>query len=378
MNESQLQMMDLFEVEGVGFMKEFVFTGFPGFIASQLIRVVAKKEKGIAAIVLPTEMDKAKREAVEIERLYHCGSIRLMEGDITKKGLGLNKEDSAYLKEKEVVFWHLAAIYDLAVPRDIAWKVNVEGTSHVNQFVSELPNLERFMYFSTAYVAGDREGTLYEDELIRPKNFKNFYEETKFEAELLVEAMKDAFPVTIIRPGIVRGHSETGETIKFDGPYFFLNMIDRLRNLPFIPYIGKSTAFINVVPVDYILEASVYLSEHTAAEGQTVHLTDPNPHPVEEVYRKMVQEKTGKVPKLRLPHKVAAFSLKSISLQRLLGVEAETLDYLTWRAKFDTSNAERLLEGSAIECADFLETIPNMVKFYELHKNNKKFHVKIG
>ncbi|MCJ1907067.1 SDR family oxidoreductase [Planococcus ruber] len=359
-------------------MEEIVFTGFPGFIASQLIRTVLKKETSAAAIVLPTEMEKAKKEAIEIQRLTRCEPIRLMEGDITKEGLGLNDADAAFLKEKEVVFWHLAAIYDLAVPREIAWKVNVEGTKNVNRFVSELPRLKRYIYFSTAFVAGDREGTLYENELIRPKNFKNFYEETKFEAELLVEAMKEIYPVTIIRPGIVRGNSETGETIKFDGPYFFLNMIDRLRKLPIIPYIGRSTAFINVVPVDYILKASVYLSNHKEAEGKTVHLTDPSPHPVEEVYRKMVQEITGKTPKLRLPHAVAALSLKSVSLQRFLGVEAETLDYLTWNAHFDTATAKRLLEGSDIVCADFLETIPAMVRFYELHKFNKNFHVTIG
>ena len=75
---------------------------------------------------------------------------------------------------------------------------------------------------------GKREGKLLETELIRPYSFKNHYEETKFEAELLVEELKKDVAVTIIRPGIVRGHSKTGETIKFDGPYFFMNMIDQI------------------------------------------------------------------------------------------------------------------------------------------------------
>ena len=121
--------------------------------------------------------------------------------------------------------WHLAAVYDLAVPKDIAWKVNVHGTDTFNQVVVQFPHLKRYMYFSTAYVAGKREGKLLETELIRPSGFKNHYEETKFEAELLVENLKEKIPVTIIRPGIVRGNSKTGETIKFDGPYFFINMI---------------------------------------------------------------------------------------------------------------------------------------------------------
>lgn len=360
-------------------MREAVFTGFPGFIASQLIRksISQDKEIGVTAIILASERDKAEKEAKRIQQESGCRPIRLMEGDITKPGLGLEPPDISYLQNQTVIFWHLAAIYDLAVPRDLAWKVNVEGTDSVNKFVAGLPNLERYVYFSTAYVAGKREGVLREDELVRPAEFKNYYEETKFEAEVLVEVMKESLPVTIIRPGIVRGHSKTGETIKFDGPYFFLNMINRMKRMPIIPYIGKSSSYINVVPIDYILEASIQLSTLKEAEGQTVHLTDPNPHPVEEVYRSMVFHLAGKVPKGRLPKKLAAVGLELKGVRKLLGVEMETLDYMDWPASFDTANAERLLAGSGIKCADFIETMPKMVAFYQLHKHDKNYHIPI-
>lgn len=359
-------------------MKEVVFTGFPGFIASQLIYKHAQQNEGISAIILSSERPKAEREAKRIQQETNCRTIRLIEGDITKSGLGLTDDDAEYLKGKKVTFWHLAAIYDLAVPRDTAWKVNVEGTRQVNGVVAGLPHLERYVYFSTAYVAGNREGTVYEDELNRPQAFKNFYEETKFEAELLVDELKKTMPVIIIRPGIVRGHSVTGETIKFDGPYFFLNLIDRVKFLPVIPYVGRSKSYINVVPVDYILDASIYLSKSEAAIGQTVHLTDPNPHPVEEVYRGMVHLMTGKNPKGRLPHNLAKVSLSVAAVRKGLGVESETLDYLTWSADFDTQNAERLLKGSGIHCADFLVTMPAMVDFYNLHKKDKNFQIPIN
>lgn len=358
-------------------MKEVVFTGFPGFIASQLIQRHAQQNESISAIILSSERPKAEKEAQRIQKETNCPTITLIEGDITKAGLGLADIDKAYLKAKKVTFWHLAAIYDLAVPRDLAWKVNVEGTRNVNAFIKELPNLERYVYFSTAYVAGNREGSIYEDELSRPEAFKNFYEETKFEAELLVDEMKKIVSTTIIRPGIVRGHSSTGETIKFDGPYFFLNLIDRVKFLPFIPFVGRSKSYINVVPIDYVLEASIYLSKLEAAAGQTVHLTDPNPHPVEEVYRSMVQSMTGKNPKGRLPHSLAKLSLSIGPVRRGLGVEKETLDYLTWSADFDTENAQRLLTDSGIGCADFLETMPAMVQFYNLHKKDKNFQISI-
>lgn len=354
-----------------------VFTGFPGFIATRLMEAWASKGGELVAIVLPAEMEKAASLASEIEETTGCNTIRLMPGDITVKSLGLSAEDSDFLNKKRLVFWHLAAIYDLAVPEVIARKVNIEGTRNVNDFVKTLDALDRYMYFSTAYVAGKREGLIKEDELIRPEGFKNHYEETKFEAEILVESLKREVPVTIIRPGIVRGHSRTGETPKFDGPYFFLNMITRMKHLPAIPYIGHSDSYINVVPIDYIVDASIYLSTLIDAEGKTVHLTDPNPHPVEETYRSMVFEVAGKNPKGRMPNKLAELSMGMPAVRKYLGVEAETLDYLNWRATFDTENAQSLLKGSGIRCADFLETMPAMVAFYNKHRKDRNYHVKI-
>lgn len=355
-----------------------VFTGFPGFIATRLMESCAQKGWGLAAIVLPSEMEKAQKQAISIEEKTGSVPIRLLPGDITAEGLALSREDRSWLGKHKLVLWHLAAIYDLAVPEDIAKKVNILGTQNVNDLVKTLDQLERYMYFSTAYVAGKREGLLLEDELIRPQAFKNHYEETKFEAELLVQQVKQQVPTTIIRPGIVRGHSASGETSKFDGPYFFLNMIDRMKHLPAIPYIGRSHSTFNVVPVDYILEASVYLSGLEQAESATVHLTDPNPHPVEEVYRAMVHEMTGKYPKGRIPKKLAALSMKVPAIRKYLGVEAETLDYMDWPAQFDTQNAQSLLAGSDIRPADFLETMPAMVAFYNEHKGEQKYHVTIA
>ncbi|WP_102692848.1 SDR family oxidoreductase [Rummeliibacillus pycnus] len=355
------------------------FTGFPGFIASRIILEAFEKNqyKRIYAIVLATQFDKAEQEKKSILSQFPDKEIVLIEGDITLPQLDLSDETMIMLQEQVEVVWHLAAIYDLAVPRPIAWKVNVHGTEMMNLFVEELPHLKRYMYFSTAYVAGTRIGNLLETELIRPEGFKNFYEETKFEAELLVETLKDHIPVTIIRPGIVRGDSKTGETIKFDGPYFLLNMIERLKKLPLIPYIGHSTSKINVVPVDYICQASVYLSQKEEANGATVHLTDPCPHPVQEVYRAFVKEITGKTPKGHIPLNVAQASLGIHAIRKKLGVEYEALDYLTWNASFDTTIATSLLRDSGIECADFIKTIPVMVQYYEEHKNNLRYQIEI-
>lgn len=355
------------------------FTGFPGFISEQIIRQLFEKNVTdyVYVLVLQTELEKAKDARNKILEMYHEKTIEIIEGDITLPNLYIKEEVVERIKGNIHYFWHLAAIYDLAVPREAAWKVNVHGTSQVNDFVKQLPNLKRYIYFSTAYVAGKREGFILETELIRPTAFKNYYEETKFEAELLVDDLKEKVPLTIIRPGIVKGHSVTGETKKFDGPYFFLNMIDRISFLPFIPYIGNSDARINVVPVDYIVEASIFLSQEEEAVGKTLHLTDPNPHAVKEVYRMMVKEMTGKYPKGKIPIEFAAAAMQIKKIRQMLGVEVETIDYLTWNAHFDCTIAKKLLDKANITCPDFLQTLPAMIKFYKENINNKNFHIQI-
>lgn len=360
----------------------YFFTGFPGFISNALIKKIIETINGdgiIYTLVLPQMMEKAKMVSKEITSEYSLREDQfvLIEGDITKPQLNLSNQLLEMLASNVHYVYHLAALYDLAVPKNIAYTINVEGTINVNDWVKTLPNLERYTYFSTAYVVGFREGTLYEHELIRPHAFKNYYEETKFEAEILVDQLKSSVPITIIRPGIVKGHSETGETIKFDGPYFILNFLDRLKWIPFIPYLGKSKAVINLVPVDYIIEATTYLSLHKKGEGKTYHLTDPNPYQVSEVYEMMMEELLNKRPKGILPLSFAKIGLGLKPVRTYLGVEKEALDYFTWLGKFDCSETQADLQETNIRCPDFKEGIPAMVHFYLQHKNDPNFQLKI-
>lgn len=356
-----------------------MYTGFPGFITSQLIREQLKKnqEDSIYVVVLGSEIQKAEKEKIKISKEYPHASISILEGDITLPSFGFEEDITEELQQNIDVFWHLAAIYDLAVPKKIAWKVNVHGTNIVNNFVEGIVNLQRYMYFSTAYVAGTRTGTLLETELVRPQSFKNFYEETKFEAELLVDDLKEKLPLTIIRPGIVRGHSLTGATIKFDGPYFIFNTINRFRKLPFLPNLGRSKSTLNTVPVDFIFDAAMYVANLPEAEGKTLHLTDPKPHNINEIYDAIAVQLTGKKTKGYLPLGLVRAFLKSKKLQRFCGVEYESLDYFTWDAHFDTTVISELLLDSPIKCADFMDTLPAMTAFYEENKNREEFQIDI-
>lgn len=360
----------------------YFFTGFPGFISNQLIREVLRRNDGagkVYVLVLPSMAEKAHAERLEIMKDFALqeNQFDVIEGDITADGLGIKPSQAEMLRNDVTHVFHLAAIYDLAVPKALAFRVNVDGTRNVNEWVKSLKNIKRYTYFSTAYVAGKREGLLYEDELIRPYAFKNFYEETKYEAEVLVDQLKSHVPVTIIRPGIVKGHSKTGETIKFDGPYFIMNFIDRLSFMPFLPRLGKGESVVNLVPVDYIIEATTYLSFAEKGAGKTYHLTDPKPYKVSELYEMMMAELMKKQPIGSMPLGFAKIGLNFRVLRRYLGVEKEALDYFSWKGNFDSSSAQDDLADSGIQCPDFKEGLSAMAEFYQKNKHKPNFQIKI-
>ncbi|WP_335869860.1 SDR family oxidoreductase [Bacillus sp. 2205SS5-2] len=359
--------------------KTYLFTGFPGFLSTQIIKELLKQNKKVHILVLTMpglkeQAEKSKQEIVEYTGIK-TNQFTILEGDITEENCGLTFQNQEKIVKEVSFVWHLAAIYDLAVPKNLAYKVNVEGTKHVNKLVQAIDNLERYMYFSTAYVAGVRKGKLLETELVKPDSFHNYYEETKYYAEIEVEKGKQAVPTTIIRPGIVKGHSRTGETTKFDGPYFIMNMFDKLRYLPFFPHIGDGAAYVNVVPYDYVVQASIHFCRKTQSVGKTYHLTDPNPYTVKEVYQGILQAMLQKTTRGTIPLWMVKKSLNLKPIRKYLGVEAQALDYFVWSGEFNCCEAQKDLAGSEITCPDFIKGVPKMVSFYEENKKNQFFHV---
>nr|WP_157297489.1 SDR family oxidoreductase [Bhargavaea sp. CC-171006] len=349
----------------------YFFTGFPGFLATRLIGRLAEEEpeSEFELLVHESAIPEAERIVQRLRGNKRTKRFRIHAGDITKTNLKLEKAVSERLKETVTHVFHLAAIYDLAVHDRIAQSVNVTGTRNVNLWVLECKALERYVYFSTAYVSGDRKGTIYENELALGQTFKNHYEKTKHDAEVLVQYMRDRIPTTIIRPGIVLGDSKTGETAKFDGPYFMMRYLDKFSRMP-IPYVGKGQALINLVPVDYIVEATVYLSRHPVGADKVYHLTDPNPYQAKEAFRLISQALTGKAPSFTMPHSTIRIMLSFPPLRRWVKVEKETLDYFRLEAVYDCTEAQRDLEPAGIKCPDFADYIPAAVEYYRLHRND--------
>jgi thioester reductase-like protein len=343
-------------------------TGFPGFIATRLLRRLLADDPHarVVALVEPRMADRARQVAAELgdER------IEVLPGDIGERRLALSDADFERVASEMTSAFHLAAIYDLAVPLEIAQRVNVDGTGNVLELCAAAPGLERLNYVSTAYVAGLRNGVVYEHELALGQSFKNHYESTKFQAEVWVREAMDRIPTTIYRPAIVVGDSVTGETQKFDGPYYILRLISLAcqRHQP-IAQVGRSGAPFNVVPVDFVVDALLAASREPEAAGKTLHLVDPDPLTARELTELLATRYAGRGTSYRLPPRAVDLLLRSAKLREAFGgTPRESLVYLNHPVRFDTRNASDVLTRAGLACPSFVDYADAIVRFFRANE----------
>jgi len=349
-------------------------TGFPGFIGRKLVsELLADDASGEVACLVEPHMETAARKAAA--ELSGGERVEILAGDITDRRLGLAADDYERLTASTTAVFHLAAIYNLAVPLDVAQKVNVEGTGNIVEFCERCPKLERHNYVSTAYVAGTHKNVVYEHELIMGQWFKNHYESTKFQAEVWVRESMDKVPTAVYRPAIVVGDSQTGQTQKFDGPYFMLRAIgvSMKRGWPIAQY-GKSAAAFNVVPVDFVVNGLMAGSKDDKAIGETFHLVDPDPISSGEVFSLLSELYANRKPSYTVPAKPVAMALRAKPVQRLFeGIPAESIQYLNHPVRYDARRAVDLMERSGLRLPRFSEYAQTMVDFFREHEDDPAF-----
>ena len=348
--------------------RESIFiTGFPGFIASRLVERLAASQTQFFLLVQPQFIEKAMHELEEIADFTntHLENFVIVEGDVTQPKLGISDADLETILYETTDVFHLAAAYDLAVPKDTAFSVNLQGTKNVNDVVCSLKNLRRYNYVSTCYVAGKREGPILETELEHKAGFRNFYEETKYLAEIEVEKLKGLFPVTIFRPAVVVGDSVTGETAKYDGIYYLIHYLRKAPSLLRIFNVGNPNVRLNLVPVDFVIEAIVALAGDKGAVGKTVALADPNPMTTAELFDTLAKEMTGRKSEFSPNPRLTEWFLNTRISPAITSLPHHGVPYFFISQTYDTRVADKLLAPHDLTCPRFGDYVGNLLDFVE-------------
>lgn len=360
-------------------MSYFV-TGATGFIGRHLVSNLLKR-KGTVYVLVRRSSQK-KLTALIDQQGWDKKRIVPVVGDLAKPNLGVNAEKAAELKGKVKHFFHLAAIYDLAADAAAQTTANVEGTRNAVN-LAEAINAGRFHYASSIAVAGLYPGSFREDMFEEAEDLSHPYFRTKHDAEKVVrEECKR--PYRIYRPGMVVGHSKTGEIDKIDGPYYFFTALKKLRELmpPWMPMVGIEGGRINLVPVDYVADAMDHIAHKPGLDGGCFHLVDPEPRRIGEILNLFAR--VGHAPEMTMRLDARMFSFVPFAVRaaltnlppikrftamvlRDLGIPREVIGLVTYPTRFDNRETERALKGSGIKVPALDDYAWRLWDYWERH-----------
>lgn len=346
-------------------MATIFVTGYPGFLASVLVPRLLATDGAVRVVCLiqPHYLEAALARRTELPGI-HRHRLHFVQGDIKVYGLGLERGSVEYGDVTEI--FHLAAVYDLNVDRETANAVNLNGTRNIIDFAHACRSLDRLHYVSTCYVSGRYEGTFTANHLVCGQPFNNFYDESKYRAEVEIQAaMRGGMPITVYRPSIVVGDSRSGATQKFDGPYPIIRWMLRLPRVAVLPVVGRPDEhYVNLVPSDFVVDALFELSRMPHSRGMVYHLSDPNPMTVSDAIDVLSRVTNRSVLRVPMPLAAAKAIVRQIArLDRGLGIEPTLVDYFRHPTRYTCENTLRDLEGTGIECPPFAQYADRLVDF---------------
>ena len=337
-------------------MGELLLTGATGMVGREVLAraVTDDRFERIHCLVRPTQAESAQRRLSAVLRglgLAPDRRVRAVPGDITNRGLGLGPRSLRGVTH----IVHGAATVAFDNPLETARRINVDGTGHVLDVARRLPHLERVDTVSTCYIAGRRTGLVAETDLDHTAGFRNTYERTKYEAELMLRTAGRELPITVHRPSIVVGDSRTGATGAWKVLYWPLKVISR-GWLPVIPYDPDAT--LDIVPVDFVADAILALSRDAATVGGTFHLAAGPGRDITvgemlaHVFALMDRRKPVRVPPavFRRVVRPALMLVPDERVRRTLHQGLVYRPYLELRVQFDTTRADAALAPHRLAC----------------------------
>jgi long-chain acyl-CoA synthetase len=252
-----------------------LLTGATGFLGGEVLaRLLERDERPIYALIRADDDEAAAARLRGVVCSLMGSDERspqaiAVAGDVTRPRLGMTDRRRDWVAERVDSVIHCAASVSFMLGLDESREINVDGTRRVlglAQYAAARGGLDSFVHVSTAYLAGTHPGTFGENDLDVGQGFRNAYERTKFEAELLIRERARGLPVQVVRPSIIVGDSRSGWTPAFNVLYAPLRAFSR-GAYPLIP--ARRSAPVDIVPVDYVADAILGLEGRA---GSTHHL----------------------------------------------------------------------------------------------------------
>jgi len=350
-----------------------VLTGGTGFLGGEVLARLLERDIAPVYVLVRARDDEEANARLETLLDSVLGSAEpwsdraiAVRGDLGQPWLGMSSRDRDWLAERADRIIHCAASVSFTMGLDEQRRINVDGTRRMIELAGHCARrggLESFVHVSTAYVAGTHPGTFREDDLDVGQSFRNAYERTKFEAELLVRRSPE-LPVQVMRPSIVVGDSRTGWTPAFNVLYGPMKAFAR-GAYPAIP--ARRSAPVDVVPVDFVADAVLALAGRS---GNAYNLTAGNrASSVGELIELGSAAASKPRPRVlppwiyrRLIHPLLVRS-GSEARRRALRRSEVYFPYFAMRTRYDNSTARKALAPAGIEAPPLASYFHRLLSF---------------
>ena len=343
-------------------------TGFPSLPAKKMVTEILEREPNARVRVLVLTKFAAEARAA-LARLSdaHRARVELLEGDVAAMDLGLSGPEFRALAREVDRIHHVAYVSYAGVDRAKANAVNVGGTAEILELATAADHLQCLVVHSTASVAGDRTGVVYEDDLDAGQAFRNTVEETRMHAERLVRRAMGRLPIAVVRPTAIVGAPQTRAVVRIDALLLENLMVAAAPEDIAIPFPGKGDAPLHVVPLDFVARAAHAVGLDPSSPGKTFHLTDPNPLSARGVFDLVNQASGRRASRSTIPANVAKVLLRTPGIERFARSPRLFLDQLSCAVRYDTKNADRVLRPLGITCPPFESYVDQLVGAVQEH-----------
>ena len=366
---------------------QYFVTGATGFIGKRLVKRLLERKGAVVHFLIREE---SADKVADLRSFWGVGPARAVPvfGDLTAKKLGVAADDVKKLKGQIDHFYHLAAVYDLAADEETQVAVNIEGTRNTVDLAKAI-DAGHFHHVSSIAAAGLYEGVFREDMFDEAEGLDHPYFQTKHESEKIVR-QDCKVPWTVYRPAMVVGDSQTGEMDKIDGPYYFFKLIQRLRQLlpPWMPTVGLEGGRVNIVPVDFVVNALNVISHQKDIGKKCFHLVDPVGYRVGDVLD--IFSRAAHAPRMNLfvnaallgfiPKGIKKSLMAMAPVRRVrnavmkdLGLPEEMLTFINYPTRFDCRETLAALKGSGVECPNLKDYAWRLWDYWERHLDPELF-----
>jgi nucleoside-diphosphate-sugar epimerase len=274
-------------------MKAAIVTGANGFIGSHIVYRLLAQDWCVYALGRSTATSQWRDRVTAA--LREVGNITDSRGKLYCHEIDLNSPDMRCdfvlrndYSPTETTLFHVAGDTRFTAP-DLALQRQVNIQAAVNVIHVLKGKIATAIHVSTAFVAGNRTGLIRESELDCGQGFRNNYEKSKFDAEVLLteHCRKHDVALVIVRPSIITNDRESGRASTFTHLNALVEVISRIQEhyrisdgqvvSKRIRLMADPEAKPNLAPVDSIIPPLLQIAESSAAPGKAFHLCHPKP-----------------------------------------------------------------------------------------------------